>query len=245
MQESYKSLAKYYDLFYQSKDYAKEVDFISNIISKYRPDATKLLDVGCGTGKHLNMLKDNFDILYGIDLNQEIINIAKIKSPQIKYIVSGMSDFKIKIKFDVITCLYSVFNYNLTIEDAEKAIKNFKKHLNIGGILIIALYKPTNTKKEISIHVGKDQNVEVAKINQFSVDKNTSMEISNFITIIKKDGKIDFSIENDHKMKIFHLKELTLLLKKNKFKNIKIYNNFSDKYASSKSKYPVFIGINH
>ncbi len=241
MNKSYKSLAGYYDLIFQQKNYEKEADFIYQIKSRYKQDAAKILDVGCGTGEHLNLLKDKFEILQGVDLNKEIIKAAKKKSSKIKYAVAGMADFKFNQKFDIITCLYSVFNYNLTLEEADRTIKNFKEHLAAGGILIIALYKPMNTKKEISIHTGKKNNIEVAKINQFSIDNETNIETSDFIVLIKKNGKVDFSIENGHKMKIFQLEEFSELLRTNKFEDISVYDNFTDTYAVSESKYPVFV----
>ena len=79
MQKSYKNLAKYYDLLYQQKDYKSETDFILKIIHKYKIRKNSLLDVGCGTGTHLSLLSNEFKVLYGIDLNKEILNIARKK----------------------------------------------------------------------------------------------------------------------------------------------------------------------
>ena|SRR3989304_6973051 len=132
----------------------------------------------------------------------------------------------------------------MTIEAANRTIKNFKKHLVPGGLLIIALYKPSNTKKEISIHTGKINNIEAAKINHFSIDKATSIETSNFITLIKKDNEIDFSIENNHKMKIFQINEIIKLFRINRFKDIKVYNNFTKNRVKSRSKYPIIVAKN-
>ncbi|MFX1344099.1 MAG: methyltransferase domain-containing protein, partial [Promethearchaeota archaeon] len=72
----YKELAKYYDLIYSWKDYRKETNKIEKLIKKYKKsDGNKLLDVACGTGKHVEYLKENFSCT-GIDLNVEMINIA-------------------------------------------------------------------------------------------------------------------------------------------------------------------------
>jgi hypothetical protein len=55
---------------------------------------------------------------------------------------------------------------------------------------------------------------------------------------------VDFSVENDHKMKIFQLEEFKELLKTNKFEDISVYDNFSDTFAGNDSKYPVFVARN-
>ena len=53
----YKEFAKYYDKFYQNKDYQKEVNFLKNFINK----TDKIIDIGCGTGVHASLLeKDGY-----------------------------------------------------------------------------------------------------------------------------------------------------------------------------------------
>ena len=69
---AYKELARYYDLIYPYKNYKKEAEDISDLISKYkRSEGDTLLDVACGTGKHLEYFQNEFSCT-GIDLNQEM-----------------------------------------------------------------------------------------------------------------------------------------------------------------------------
>jgi hypothetical protein len=58
---------------------------------------------------------------------------------------------------------------------------------------------------------------------------------------LKRNGKVDFSVENDHKMKIFQIEEITELLEANKFEDVFVYDNFIDAPAGSESKYPIFV----
>jgi len=244
MNKAYTSLAQYYDLLFQEKDYDRETDFIKQVIKKYLPGAKSILDVGCGTGNHLNMLVGRFETLYGVDLNPEIINVAKKKSSKIKYFVGSLADFNINLKFDVITCLYSVFNYNQTINAAEKTLQNFKKHLNPGGIIIIALYTPTNTQKKIALNTGKYEDVEVAKIDQWTYDPKTKIETSEFLVLVKNNNQIDFFTENNHKFRIYQVSEFKELLTNAGFIDIKVFDNFVNKPVSKTTKYPIFIASN-
>jgi len=241
MHKAYKSFAKYYDLIFSSKNYFNEIDFIKTRIKKYKIDAKKILDVGCGTGSHLNLLINDFEYLYGIDINEEILNIARKKSKKINYSTGNMSDFNLSQKFDVILCMYSVFNYNLTKEKAYETLINFHQHLSKKGIVIIALYNPQNAESEMSIHAGKNNNIEVAKINQHYVDKSTKTEFSDFVLLIKDKGKFDFTVEKNHKYKIYSISEMTKMLLKTGFTNIKAFDQFSEKKATPTSGYPVFV----
>ena len=75
----YREIASYYDLIYSWKDYKKEAKKIKKLILKYKKsDGNELLDIACGTGKHLEYLKNTFSCM-GVDINEEMINIAKKK----------------------------------------------------------------------------------------------------------------------------------------------------------------------
>lgn len=239
MQKSYKNLAKYYDLLYQQKDYKSETDFILKIIHKYKIRKNSLLDVGCGTGTHLSLMQNEFKILYGIDLNSEILKAAKKKAPKAKFLNMGMADFKIKCKFNVITCLYSVFNYNLDIRSAIKTLKNFYRHLGNGGIVIIALYNERSKDKKISLHVGENHRVKVAGINQYKYFPKEKVVKSDYLLLIKDKGRVDFDIEMKDTLRIFSPKEINSMVKPAGFRKSYLFDGFSLAKANKGSKYPV------
>jgi len=96
----YKDLAKYYDLVYHWKDYKKESQKIKQLITKYKKSKGKnLLELACGTGKHLKFLHKNFSCI-GTDINQGMIQVAKkqIKGPKFKK--ADMTNFKLGEEFD-------------------------------------------------------------------------------------------------------------------------------------------------
>ena len=68
--------AHLYDLAYSFKDYASESEWVRNAIHARVPQARSLLDVACGTGKHLEHLRGEFDC-QGLDLNPEFVELAQ------------------------------------------------------------------------------------------------------------------------------------------------------------------------
>lgn len=242
MHATYNELAKYYDLIFSQKNYQKEVNFILEIIHKRNVPHKSILDVGCGTGKHLGMLQGFFEDLQGIDLSEKILAVARKNHPRINFCQGNMANFNINKKFDVITCLYSVFNYNLTSNDAVKTVNNFKKHLNKKGMLVLALYTPHNTEKRLTMHAGKNEEVEVVKFNQYKYIPQTKMTEDTFVVLSKdKNGKVDFMIEPDHKYRIFQIEEIREIFAKAGLVNIEIYDDFTRNTANKISEYPIAI----
>ena len=69
----YGELAKYYDILYAWRDYAKESRVSLRQIERYkRSQGKSLLDVGCGTGKHVEHLKSGFDCV-GLDASEAML----------------------------------------------------------------------------------------------------------------------------------------------------------------------------
>ena len=92
----YKQLAKYYDKIYSSKDYKSECEKIHTLIKEYKKSKGKeMLDVACGTGNHIQYLKKYYDIT-GIDLDKDMLKIAKKKFPGIKFHHGDMRIFNLK-----------------------------------------------------------------------------------------------------------------------------------------------------
>lgn len=133
----FNELAPYYDLIYSWKDYQKEANKIKSLIKKYKKSSGHdLLEVACGTGKHLSYLTDSFSIL-ATDLNKSMLSIARKNVSGVKFKPADMIRLNLGKKFDVILCLFSSIGYVKTYSNLTKTIQNFAKHLNPGGVVMI------------------------------------------------------------------------------------------------------------
>src|SRR5690554_726115 len=128
--------AKYYDALYHFKNYSEAADKINKIVKGLNPNAASLLDVACGSGKHIEYLRKYFTT-EGLDLNNELLQIARERCPEVIFHQKDMTDFNLNKKFDVVTCLFSSVAYVKTVENLERAVSCMAQHLNAGGILIL------------------------------------------------------------------------------------------------------------
>ena len=89
-----------------------EIKYITSII----PRGSRVLDVGCGNGNLLRVLKKKLNIkAVGIDFSKELINTAQKKSKNIKFYCEDMMNISLlnkhlKNKFDYIITKRSIQN---------------------------------------------------------------------------------------------------------------------------------------
>ena len=69
--------ANHYDALYADKDYVSEADFVAAAIRRYVPDASSILDLGCGSARHaLALVNRGFSVL-GIERSAEMLVLAR------------------------------------------------------------------------------------------------------------------------------------------------------------------------
>ena len=134
----YYDLAPFYDRLYARKDYRQESAELLRLARHEigRPPRT-LLDVGCGTGRHLEAFSRTLDCV-GTDLSPSMLDRARERLGASFPLVRGdMRRFRLRRRFDVVTCLFSAIGYMRTRADRDAALANFARHLNPGGVVLV------------------------------------------------------------------------------------------------------------
>ncbi len=132
----YAQSADIYDVIYRFLDYEGESKKLQSIIQQYQPNAKTLLDLACGTGKHLEFLRQSYQV-EGLDINPGLLSYARRRCPEILFHQGDMIDFSLPNTFDVITCLFSSIGYVRTIKNLDRAIDCMSRHLSSGGIVLV------------------------------------------------------------------------------------------------------------
>ncbi|HUI38753.1 MAG TPA: methyltransferase domain-containing protein, partial [Thermoplasmata archaeon] len=74
-------LAKYYDPLNDWKDYRAESRRLIALARRWgRPQSTSWLDVACGTGRHLEFLRQRYATV-GVDASPDMLRIARRRLP--------------------------------------------------------------------------------------------------------------------------------------------------------------------
>ena len=173
----YTDLARYYDLIYSWKDYKKEAAIIRGLIARHkRSKGNDLLEVACGTGRHIQYLKDKFRVL-GTDISAGMLRVARQKVKGARFQRADMVTLNLGREFDVITCLFSSIGYVKTSADLKWTLQNFGRHLKKGGVVIIEPWLTKEMVKEGHPHMTTyaDDDIKVARLNVSKVRGNISI----------------------------------------------------------------------
>jgi ubiquinone/menaquinone biosynthesis C-methylase UbiE len=241
-EQLYKKFARYYDQIYAKIDYPKESEFIKWAVENHKTSqGNKLLDMACGTGRHAHLLKEHFKVV-GVDINPEMLKIAREKLPDVEFIKGDMKNLDLNETFDVIICMFSAMNYNTTLEELKVTLKNFYNHLHAGGVLIfdLGINKENWIEGLVSVDTVVDENLKIARICQSQMEDG--IFDANFVFLIKEDGNLDFDIDQ-HKLGVFGMEDVVDLMVTTGFKNF-IYSDFTpQKWDVLSGGRPIFVGV--
>jgi SAM-dependent methyltransferase len=125
-----------YDVVYSYKDYAAESARIEQIARAHNPQARTLLDVACGTGRHLEHLRTTFETT-GVDADAAMLEIARARLPEVPLSLGDMRDLDLGRRFDVVTCLFSAIGFAHDLDVLGRAAAALARHVAEGGILLL------------------------------------------------------------------------------------------------------------
>jgi SAM-dependent methyltransferase len=168
--------ARIYDAIYASiRDYPQEAAELDRLIQERRPGARTLLDVACGTGAHLEHLT-GYE-LEGLDLDPEMLAVAKERLLAAKFHEGDMADFDLGKRFDAVVCMFSSIGYVKTEERLRSAAAAFARHLEPGGVLVVEPWLAPDAWRDR--HVGSvfvdEPELKIARMNVAEREGNVSI----------------------------------------------------------------------
>ncbi|MBS3075385.1 methyltransferase domain-containing protein [Candidatus Pacearchaeota archaeon] len=194
----FNEIAGYYDNFILKSLFVKALKKLIKTMGIKKN--SKILDLGCGTGNLLHLLeKENKNLkLYGIDISEEMLKIAKDrlnKKTELKLISAEKIDFKNKFDYVFSTeAFHHYSDYHLIMNNIYKSLKNNGKlivlDVDFGYFLnkIFHLIEPGNNKMHSPL--------EFKKLFEAHGFKNIRQKRINFLFILTAGEKIMSNSQN-------------------------------------------------
>jgi SAM-dependent methyltransferase len=220
--KTFNAYAVYYDLLYRDKDYQSEAAFVKSLLDKnsIRSDA-RILELGCGTGKHAFCFASLGYRVDGIDLSPTMIEAAVMQTPDemktsVSFSVGDVRDVVFGRSFDAVVSLFHVASYQTTNSDLQNMFASASRHLDTNGVFIFdCWYGPavlferpearTKTMSSDDYEVIRSA-VPVIDVNRNCVEVQYSMRVRD-----KKDSSVA-EIKESHCMRYLFLPEVELIL---------------------------------
>jgi SAM-dependent methyltransferase len=219
----FNTYSHYYDLLYQDKDYAGEVEYIHGLLAGLGVDRGNLLEFGSGTGKHGCLLADRGYTIFGIEQSSKMVVRAKLQEG-FACQVGDIRNLELGRRFDAVLSLFHVLSYQTSNEDISSVFTSAFKHLNKGGLFIFDFwYSPAVYAQQPTVRVKRMRNaeVEITRLAEPIKHPNANCVDVNY-TIFARDivsEEIKISIES-HPMRHFSLPEIDLLAAMQGFRRI-------------------------
>ena len=219
----------YDQLFYSEHRVNHEVnDLAENVIKT--SSKIDLLDLGCGTGKHLRLLEPKYNVT-GLDKSGEMLKIARQDNQNVRFINGDAHNFSLfpKRSFDVITCYFFTIYY---FKDLNKVIKNVYDWLKPGGKFAVHIvnkdkFDPlldlASPFPAFSLQKYSPERVTSSKIhfNNFLYTGNFVKDVNyyRFVEVFKHKHK-SMIRKQEHRLFMFKVDTFLKLMKDRGFKNI-------------------------
>jgi len=213
----YENLAEFYDLLYDYRDYDSESGFLVESFGGL--EIPRLLDIGCGTGSHLAALRRILSSarLVGIDLSEDMLNVARRKNLRARLERADMRDFNLGEEFDLAYCFSSSLQYNLFSDDLERTFDAIRKHIPSGLFVFdLAYCQERWMEGYTNITTGSNEDVQVAEL--FTSHSKGGFASLNSLYLVKnnKTGKLDMQVDS-HTIRLWSLTEIEDFLKRKGF----------------------------
>jgi len=149
----YREYAELYDRIYSAKDYAAEARRLTRLARELNPSARTLLDVACGTGRHLEQFRRSFDV-EGVDASPRMLSLARRRlGRSVRLTRADMRSFDLGREFDVLTCLFSAIGYVRTDADRRRTFRQFYRHIAPGGVALVEGWILPSRFRGASVHL--------------------------------------------------------------------------------------------
>jgi len=186
-----------------------------------------VVDLGCGSGiMARELLKKGYNV-YGIDISESMINLAKRKAPKAEFKVGSYLNEKIP-KCHAITSIGEGFNYlfdeRVNLKTLTQLFEKCYHSLERNGILVFDILE---TSHHIDHSSKSFKTSKLWAVTAENIENKETKTLKRVITSFVKHGKDYERTDEIHKITLYEQRNIAEILKKIGFK-VKIQNNYGE-----------------
>lgn len=213
----------------------RQVSFLFSLAElRCKLNTLKILDVACGSGRHLNFIYEFVGSAYGIDLSKHLLSNC-YDSVSKKLVQGDMRRLPFRSgSLGLLTSFFTSFGYFSSIEEELLVLGEFNRVLRPDGLVIFDLANKQYVVENLIPEATFQYSNGIAHTKKRIVYDDSRTRVVKSIELRKNDGEIIFHTEDVH---LFDSKELYGILKQRGFTPIRTFGSFSgDPYSSSSER---------
>ena len=121
-------------------DRSADIERVRDCITRFRPGARSVLELGCGTGAVLAGLAADPSVtgvslsVTGVDRSEEMLAVAARSVPAARLVHADVTSFSLGTRFDVAICVFDTLNHLPSLDAWRAMFERVHEHLADGGL---------------------------------------------------------------------------------------------------------------
>jgi len=210
----------------------REAPFLVEVFGRYG-SVERVLDVGCGTGGHLDRLSQLGFTGTGVDLNERMVDFARRARPHLEFHAADMRALPFDDEFDAVLCLCTTFSYNTTNEDIITSLACFHRALRSGGLVVIDVFNPIRfieTRGYLEEIESVWESFNLRYVTAHDIDEARQLQIATQSVFRLDDREL---LQSDvTEFRLFFPQELRYFLETSAFRFLRFYGGFDAESSS-------------
>ncbi|MCI6858571.1 MAG: class I SAM-dependent methyltransferase [Eubacterium sp.] len=234
---TYENFARVYDELMDNVPYREWGNFILARLKEEGIEGGLALELGCGTGKMMEILGEaGFDMI-GVDNSIDMLEIAREKtSPSFLYLLQDMREFELYGTVKAIVSVCDSINYITDREELLKVFSLVNNYLDPGGIFIFDFNTDYKYREMIGEEVIAEDREDVSFIWFNEYDEESHLNDIDLTVFVKEENDLYRKFSEEHIQRGYELPEIIKLLRKSGLKFLKAYEEYEDRPAGEESE---------
>jgi SAM-dependent methyltransferase len=146
-----------YPLLYRHRDLEEADRFVAGLAQRYPLDAGRILDLGCGPGRHLVALEKRGIAAIGLDLSASLLEGARRRLSRPMLVRGDMRELPHPAgSFAWVLVMFTTFGYFPGDEQNRHVLSEIARVLEGGGGLVLDLHNAPETRRSLVPHSSRN-----------------------------------------------------------------------------------------
>ena len=242
--EIYGGFANVYDEFMDNIPYDQWHVYLKNLLEQCGVNEGIVTELGCGTGTMTSMLaNDGYDMI-GIDISEEMLEIARDKCPEnVLLLHQDMRELELYGSAAAFVCVCDGMNYILQNDELALVFENVYRYLDDGGVFIFDM-KTKHFYRDVLGNQTIADNRENASFiweNEYDEENSINEYLLTIYQLVDCDRDLFERCDEYHRQRAYDIDEVKDMLTDAGFTCQHIYNAFTGDESGDDSERVYFV----